>query len=56
MEQEYIILDDVFLPEQIELYKNMDYIEFNKTDNEVTMTIEQLLDLIVQTVKQYYKK
>lgn len=56
MEPEYIILDDIFLPEQIELYKNIDYIEFNKTDNEVTMTVEQLLDLIVQTVKQYYKK
>lgn len=56
MEQEYIILDDIFLPEQIELYKNIDYIEFNKTDNEVTMRVDQLLDLIVQTVKQYYKK
>lgn len=56
MEEEYIIIDDIFLPEQIELYKNIDYVEYNKSTDEVTMTVHQLADLIVCTVKQYYEK
>lgn len=56
MKEEYIIIDDILFPEQIELYKDIDYVEFNKSTEEITMTVGQLTDLIVYSVRRYYEK
>ena len=53
MEKEYFIIDDISLPERIELYKDIDYVEFDKSTEEVTMTVGQLTDLIVYAAKHY---
>ena len=46
----YIILDDVYFDNEIELHIGPDIINFNKDNNEIIITIEQLIKLLREII------
>lgn len=54
MEQkyDYVILDDVYLNEEIELVVGRDIEKIDARNNEITLTYEQLSDIIIDVVRQ----
>lgn len=54
--QRYVILDDVYMDKSIELFVGREIIDFDKSNNEIVITIEQLTELLKNIIKHERSK